>query len=64
MELLRQQLFDSMLPNELEDFLNDMFEAYLKEWGGLQTNLHECHAVKRTLIEIVNEMYNAKSSRR
>ncbi|WP_101690761.1 hypothetical protein [Dysgonomonas massiliensis] len=64
MELLRQQLFDLMLPNELEDFLNDSFEAYLMQWGGAQTNLHECHAVKRTLIEIVKEMYNAKSSKR
>lgn len=64
MESLKNELFDIMSPNEIENFLNDSFEAYLKEWGAAQTNLHDCHAVKRILIEIINDMNNSKLSER
>ena len=58
MKELKDQLFSVMTPKEIEIFLNEMFEAYLDERGCSQTNLQDCHFVKRKLIEVVNKLDN------
>lgn len=58
MENTLRELLSVKSPSEIEDLLNEMYEAYLDKWGMMDADLSGSHFVKTKLIEIVHNMSN------
>lgn len=58
MENALNELFSVKSPSEIEDLLNEMYEAYLDKWGLMDGDLSSSHFVKTKLIEIVHNSSN------
>ena len=57
-EQLKDALFSVMTPREIEQLLNEMFEAYVSDDTLSHDHISDSHFIKRKLIELINILYN------
>lgn len=54
-------LFATMSMKEIENLLDEMFEAYLDKWELMEGGLGDKHLAKRLIRDILTDLHNSNN---